>query len=457
MNTTPSANPASLMAVQRRLATIQPDPRNPRQHSPRQIKQIARSIKSFGFNVPILIDRQDKILCGHGRYLAAQQLGLNEVPAIQLEHLTAEQARAFAIADNRLTENATWDDALLGEIFAELSVLDLDFSLETMGFTMGEIDVHIEGITSADTKSDAIDQFASDETGPSCSQPGDLWLLGKHRILCANALEKSYYDILMRRDRAHLVFTDPPYNVPIQGHVSGQGKIRHREFAMASGEMDEAQFTRFLTQTFEHLAAHSHPGSIHFICMDWRHLSETLAAGKVAYSDLKNICVWAKDKGGMGSLYRSQHELVLVFKHGAASHRNNVELGQYGRNRTNVWNYPGANTTSRQSGEGNLLALHPTVKPVALIADAIMDCSARGEIVVDCFLGSGSTLLAAERVGRVCYGMELDPLYVDTAVRRWQTYTGEVATHATTGRTFNELQTLRQTPPVRRERVVLHG
>ncbi len=450
--------PLSPLAIRLQLVdSLKPDARNPRRHSERQIKQIARSIQSFGFNVPVLINSDCTVLAGHGRLLAAQKLGLSQVPVIQLEHLTAEQARAFAIADNRLTENATWDDALLGEIFAELSVLDLDFSLETTGFTMGEIDLRIEGIPSADSKPDAIDQFSSSATGPACTQPSDLWLMGKHRILCGNALEKSSYDILMQRDRAHLVFTDPPYNVPIQGHVSGQGKIRHREFAMASGEMDEAQFTQFLTQTFQHLSYCSHPGSIHFIAMDWRHLSETLAAGKVVYSDLKNICVWAKDKGGMGSLYRSQHELILVFKHGTAAHRNNVELGQYGRNRTNVWNYPGANTASRQSGEGNLLALHPTVKPVALIADAIMDCSARGEIVVDCFLGSGSTLLAAERVGRVCYGMELDPLYVDTAIRRWQTYTGEPARHATTGRTFDDFQFQRQAAPQRRERVVLHG
>lgn len=429
---------ATLATTLRPIDTLKPDPRNPRQHSERQVKQIARSIQSFGFNVPILVDSHNNILSGHGRALAAQKLGWHEVPVIQLEHLTESQARAFAIADNRLTENSTWDEALLGEIFAELSTLELNFNLEDTGFSMGEIDLRIEGIAIQDSKSDPIDDLPPLPYRPPVSCSGDLWLLGKHRILCANALDKSSYEVLMQQNRAHLVFTDPPYNVRIQGHVSGKGKIRHREFAMAAGEMSEAQFTEFLARTFDLLAVHSQTGSIHYICMDWRHLPETLAAGSQAGGELKNICVWVKDKGGMGSLYRSQHELVLVFKYGKAAHRNNVELGRYGRNRTNVWHYPGANTLSRQSGEDNLLAIHPTVKPVALIADAILDCSARGEIVLDCFLGSGSTLLAAERVGRTCFGMELDPLYVDASIRRWQDLTGETAVHALTGKGFGE-------------------
>jgi DNA modification methylase len=257
-------------------------------------------------------------------------------------------------------------------------------------------------------------------------------------VHCGSALEAEAYRILMQEDRAAMVFTDPPYNVPIDGHVGGLGTIRHREFAMAAGEMDEAQFTDFLARALGLLAGHSVDGALHFICMDWRHMGELLAAGRRAYTELKNLCVWTKDNPGMGSLYRSQHELVFVFKHGREPHRNHIQLGRYGRNRSNVWSYPGVNSFSRSGSEGNLLALHPTVKPVALVADALRDCSSRGEIVLDAFLGSGTTLIAAERTGRICHGLELDPLYVDTAVRRWQALTGQHARHAERGLMFNE-------------------
>jgi DNA modification methylase len=243
----------------------------------------------------------------------------------------------------------------------------------------------------------------------------------------------------MGEERASVAFTDPPYNVPIDGHASGLGAIHHRPFPMACGEMDRSEFTAFLAGVFRNLAAFTVDGSLHFVCMDWRHLGELLAASRDAYSELKNLCVWVKDNAGMGSLYRSQHELVFVFKHGRKAHRNNVQLGQFGRNRSNVWNYPGANSFARRGAEGNLLALHPTVKPVTMVADAILDGSARGDIVLDCFLGSGTTLIAAERTGRRCYGLELDPLYIDTAIRRWQALTGGSARHAACGRTFDDL------------------
>jgi DNA modification methylase len=244
----------------------------------------------------------------------------------------------------------------------------------------------------------------------------------------------------MQGDQATMVFTDPPYNVPIDGHASGLGRIHHREFAMASGEMDPAEFTEFLTRACTLLARHSIDGAIHFVCMDWRHASELLAAGREAYSGLKSVCVWVKHNAGMGSFYRSQHELVFVFKHGRGRHRNNVQLGQYGRHRSNVWSYRGANSFGRPTEEGNLLALHPTVKPVALVADAILDCSARGEVALDAFLGSGTTVIAAERTGRRCYGLEIDPAYVDTIIRRWQAFTGESARHGATGRSFGDLE-----------------
>ncbi len=243
----------------------------------------------------------------------------------------------------------------------------------------------------------------------------------------------------MGEEHAAAVFIDPPYNVKIDGHASGLGAICHRPFVMASGEMDKAEFTAFLTEAGRNLAAHSAAGSLHYICMDWRHLDELRAAGAETYGELKNLCVWVKDNAGMGSLYRSQHELVLVFKQRGGAHRNNVQLGQFGRNRSNVWNYPGANSFARSGAEGNLLALHPTVKPVAMVADAILDCTARGDIVLDAFLGSGTTVIAAERTGRRCYGIGLDPGYVDTAIRRWQALTGGKARHAASTRLFDDL------------------
>ncbi len=424
-------------------AELYPDPRNARVHSKQQIRQIARSIQSFGFNVPVLIDGANQILAGHGRVEAAKFLGLTQIPVITLDHLTKEQAKAFAIADNRLTENATWNEALLGEIFSELSNLDLSFSLEDTGFSMSEIDLHIADFENPNPAS--LDDELPTPPAHIVSQLGDLWLLGKHRILCGSALEDTSFERLMVGKKADLIFTDPPFNVPIEGHVSGrrdskakQEKPKHAEFAMASGEMTPAEFTQFLERSLGLLTANSKAGSIHYVCMDWRHLLELQSAGSSVYTELKNLCVWVKDKGGMGSLYRSQHELVLVFKNGKGAHRNNVELGKNGRYRTNVWQYAGANTLSRQGHEGDLLAMHPTVKPMNLVADAILDCSARGEIVLDPFLGSGTTLLASERTGRICYGVELSPAYVDLAITRWQAITGQEAIHAASNQSFDE-------------------
>ena len=435
------ADPAIAVAY-RAISELRLDSKNPRVHSPRQIRQIARSIEAFGFNVPVLVDSNLNVIAGHGRILACRQLGWREVPSIRLEHLTEAQARAFMIADNRLTENSTWDDRLLAEQLHDLSVLDLDFSLEATGFEMGEIDFRIDRLaTESQANDDAADAIPAAQAGPPVSRAGDVWLLDEHRVICGSALDKNAYAALMQGKKAELVFTDPPYNCAIQGNVSGLGAIHHREFAMASGEMNPAEFTAFLTKSCTLLARHSVDGSLHFIFMGWRHMTELLAAGREAYTELKNLCVWAKDNPGMGSLYRSQHELIFVFKHGRDAHRNNVQLGQFGRNRGNVWHYPGANTFARSGEEGNLLALHPTVKPVALVADAILDCSARRDIVLDGFLGSGTSVIAAERTGRRCYGLEIDPLYVDTVIRRWQAYTGARARNAASGRYFGDLET----------------
>jgi DNA modification methylase len=430
----------SLKIVYRRIDTLKPDPANPRRHTKKQIRQIADSINAFDFNVPMLIDGADNIVAGHGRYFACRLLGRTEVPTLCLDHLTPEQARAFRIADNRLTEISTWDDRLLAEQLRDLSLHGLDFSLELTGFDMGEIDLRVASLEEPPERDDdPADVVPEVSAGPPLTKYGDLWVLDRHRLLCGSALETPAFAALMGEEQAAVGFTDPPYNVPIEGHASGLGATHHRPFLMASGEMDSSEFTAFLSEAFRNLAAFSVAGSIHFVCMDWRHMEELLAAGRAAYGELKNLCVWVKDNAGMGSLYRSQHELVFVFKHGHNGHRNNVQLGRFGRNRSNIWRYPGANSFARCGEEGNLLALHPTVKPVAMVADAILDCSARGDIVLDAFLGSGTTLIAAERTGRRCCGLELDPAYVDTIVRRWQVLTGGSARHAASGRNFDDL------------------
>jgi DNA modification methylase len=429
-----------LEIVYRAIEEIKPDPANARQHSRKQIRQLASSIATFGFNVPVLVDAELHAISGHCRLAACHALGLAEVPTLCLDHLSRAQARAFMIADNRLTEIASWDDRLLAQQLKDLSLAGLDFSLEVTGFEMAEIDLRIESLEHPpEADDDPADVLPGLLANPPFSKVGDLWTLGNHRVLCGSALDAAAFAALMGDERAATIFTDTPYNVPIDGHASGLGAIHHRPFPMASGEMTKTEFAAFLGQAFRNLAAFSVDGSLHYVCMDWRHLEELLTAGREAYSELKNLCVWVKNNGGMGSLYRSQHELVFVFKHGRSGHRNNVQLGQFGRNRSNVWRYPGANSFARSSEEGNLLTLHPTVKPVAMVADAILDCSARGEVVLDAFLGSGTTLIAAERTGRRCYGLELDPGYVDTIVRRWQKLSGGSAVHGISGRSFDDL------------------
>jgi DNA modification methylase len=431
--------PARLKISYRPLSELKLDQRNPRQHSARQINQIAASIEAFGFNVPVLVDPDSKVIAGHGRVLACRKLAWTEVPTIALDGLTAEQSRAFMVADNRLSETSTWDDKLLAEALRDLAAVELDFSIEATGFSVTEIDLRIEGLevelSAGARKTDRADAVQP-VAGPPVSRVGDVWCLGEHRVLCGDALSAESYATLLQGQLADAVFTDPPYNVAINGHVSGLGGVQHREFVMASGEMSEGEFTQFLRTVCTNLAGSSREGSLHFICMDWRHMRELLIAAGSAYDEMKNLCIWSKDNAGMGSLYRSQHELVFVYKRGRAPHRNNVELGRHGRHRSNIWRYPGINSFSRHGEEGNLLALHPTVKPVALVADALLDCTARREIVLDPFLGSGTTLMAAERTGRRCLGLELDPLYVDTIVRRWQGLTGDTVRHAATGETF---------------------
>jgi DNA modification methylase len=416
------------------------DEKNARQHSDKQIKQIAESIRQFGFNVPVGVDKNKKAIAGAGRILGAKRLGITEIPVIFLAHLSPEQARAFAIADNRLSENSRWDKKLLGEALKDLSALDLDFSLEVTGFSTPEIEMHIDGAADAPDQKEESENLVPAVAPTAVSKPGNVWLLNKGRLLCGSAIDREAWKNLLQGKQVGLSFTDPPYNVKIDGHVSGKGRRKHREFAMASGEMDKPEYTDFLSQAFGFMARNSKSGAIHFICGDWRHVTEYVTAGNEHFAELKNICVWKKPNAGMGSLYRSQHELVFVFKHGAAKHVNNIELGKHGRSRTNVWEYSAGSNLGQAGEETDLVSLHPTVKPVALVADAIRDCSARGDIVLDPFIGSGTTLIAATRMGRVCYGIELDPLYVDVAIRRWQRFTGDHAVLESTGRRFDDIE-----------------
>jgi DNA modification methylase len=421
----------TLVVTYRAVESLAAYSNNARTHTKRQIRKIADSIQTFGFTNPILIEANGTIIAGHGRVEAAKLLGINQVPTICLENLTPAQVRAYVIADNRLALDAGWDQEILKIELQHLVFTDeIDISLT--GFEVAEIDLLLTEAAEEDE-----DDELPELVGDPITKAGDVWILGKHRVLCGDVRDVPTVSNLMDGKQAHIVFTDPPYNVVINGNVSGKGAMKHADFAMGVGEMSKDEFTQFLKMSLGTLAQYSADGAVHFICMDWRHMTELLAAGDAVYDTLLNLCVWAKDNGGQGSFYRSQHELVFVFRKGKGRYRNNIQLGKFGRYRTNVWEYPAIRGLKQQQGEeGNLLALHPTVKPVALVADALLDCSAPGDLVLDGFLGSGSTLIAAEGVGRVCYGVEIDARYVDTAIRRWQKYTGNVAIHAVSGELF---------------------
>ena len=417
----------------RSVSTLTPWARNARTHSKKQIRQIAASIRQFGFTNPVLIDEAGTILAGHGRVAAAKLLGMGKVPCLRIDHMSEDEKRAYVLADNKLALNAGWDEDLLAAELGALLSVDLHFEVGITGFSIPEIDGILEAVEPEDL-GDPKDDVIPGEA-PSRVRPGEVWRLGAHRLICGNALDSGVVATLMEGEQARMVFTDPPYNVPIDGHAGGLGKIKRREFAVASGEMNVDEFKGFLQSAFERLVEHSVDGSIHYICMDWRHIPEILAAGEAVFDELKNLIVWAKDNGGMGTFYRSRHELIFAFKHGTAPHVNTFELGQHGRYRTNVWQYRGVNTM--RAGRMEELALHPTVKPVQMIADAIRDVSGRGEIVLDVFGGSGSTLIAAEKTGRRARLCEIDPVYCDRIIARWQTYAKDDAERLVGGRSVD--------------------
>ena len=430
--------------TERPVRGLRPYPRNARRHSKKQIKQIAASIERFGFTNPVLVSDAGEIIAGHGRVEAAKLLGMKTVPTVALSHLSEAERRAYVLADNKLALNAGWDQEVLA---LELQgLIDLDFDVEITGFSLAEIDLVLDEASESACEGESEGESAPEDRIPHMSEDpvsrrGDLWQLGRHKLLCGDARKTEDYKTLLGDERVDLLFTDPPYNVPIDGHVCGLGRIRHSDFAMGVGEMSDEAFTAFLMETLGQMAKVCRDGAIAYVCMDWRHMGELLAAGKAVFTELKNLCVWNKTNGGMGTFYRSKHELVFVFKAGTAPHTNTFGLGDTGRYRTNVWNYPGISSLSKSRAEE--LAMHPTVKPVALVADAIKDCSRRGDIVLDAFGGSGTTLIAAQKTGRRAYLIEYDPAYVDTIIRRFESVTGKPAMLAETGDTFEDVAALR--------------
>jgi DNA modification methylase len=420
---------------------LTPNERNARTHSRKQIRQIADSISTFGFLVPILIDDDGVIIAGHGRYAAAKLLDLKEVPTIKVAGLSQAKRRALALADNRIAESAGWDrECLAVELpeLAELLVVEgLDVSIT--GFSPIEIDqLTVDFEQDASDPDDTID--AAWAAAVPVSKPGDLWELGKHRLLCGDGRNADHVARLMSGGCASMAFLDPPYNVRVSDIV-GRGQVKHAEFAMASGELSRSGFVGFLKSTLAQAAAVSRDGAVHYVCMDWRHIGELIQAGDMVYGEMLNLAVWVKSNAGQGSFYRSQHELVGIFRVGEKAHLNNVELGRHGRSRSNVWHYVGTNAF--HAGRLDELQSHPTVKPVALVADAVRDCTRRGDIVLDIFCGSGTTILAAERVGRCAYTLEIEPRFVDVAIKRWQAFSRKDAICAETGLSFDEITSTR--------------
>jgi DNA modification methylase len=415
------------------LNELTPSERNARTHSNKQIQKVADSIRAYGFVNPILVDGNNEIVAGHGRYAAAKLLRMTTVPVIHLDHLKPDEIRAYRIADNRMAELAGWDEDLLRLELGHL--IDIDFEIELTGFETPQIELLLSGEQAAE-KADPTDEVEL-IAEQAVARLGDLWLLDNHRIFCGDARERVSYEKLMGGALAQMTFTDPPYNVAIDGHVGGLGKIKHRPFPMASGEMSKAQFTAFLSCVLGEIKCASQDGALIYTCIDGQHLHEMLSAGHEVFDELKAVICWAKTNAGMGSLYRAQTELIPLWKTGKAPHINNIELGRHGRYRTTLWTYAGANTFRR--GRMEDLASHPTVKPCAMVMDAIKDCSKRNGIILDPFGRSGTTLIAAAKTKRRGYLMELDPPYVDVAIKRWETLFKREARHAETGLTFAEI------------------
>jgi len=415
------------------VETLKPFPDNPRQHSEKQVLQLMRAIKVNGFTNPVLMDESGTILSGHGRLEAAKRLGMATMPVLIYSGCSPEQKRAIVLGENRLAELSAWDPKCL-KLQLE-ALIEVDFDVEITGFSTAQVNLIIDG-PPASTSNDPQD-ILPPIPSQSVSRREDIWLLGDHKLICGDSREQTVYLSLLAHEKAQMVLTDAPYNVKIHGHARGKGRVRHREFRMASGEMSDMGFRDFLRDVMNSVVPVCLDGSLHYWFMDWRHFPILLAAGNACYDEWKQLLVWNKVNAGMGTFYRSQHELIAIFKHGNHTHINNFGLGDGGRYRTNVIDYPGMTlATARNRKERDL---HPTVKPIGLLAGLIQDCSSRGGIILDPFSGSGSTILAAERTGRKARAIEIDPAYVDVALTRWQEMTGKPAILAGTNTTFDQV------------------
>jgi DNA modification methylase len=425
----------SLRISYRPLDELRPAPNAVRRHPKRQIKQIARGIENHGFLVPVIIYGDGVIAAGHARVEAARLLGMQQVPVVHVDHLTDEQMRMFAIADNKLAEGGIWDlDALRIE-FAEIAMAAPEINQDSSGFHIAERDI-IFGRHRENELTD-FDAAPASLAGPAVARVGDVFSLGRHTLVCGDATDPAVIAAAVGDRQVRTMLSDLPYNVKIAGNVSGRGSSKHQDFELASGEMSRVEFTSFLSRALEASRPALVDGALLYLFMDFRHLIELLTAAERSELSYLNLLVWAKTNAGLGSYYRSAHELIGFFKRGAAPHTNNVELGRHGRNRTNVLHYPGVSGFSK--GRQAALALHPTVKPVSLLADLILDSSAPGEIILDPFGGSGSTLMAAEKTDRTACLVEISPNYVDATVRRFETATGKAAILASTGQTFADV------------------
>lgn len=414
-------------------SSLIPNLRNARIHPDSQIHKLSLIIKRYGWLVPIIIDDDNMIVAGHCRLQVALKLGMTEVPVIRAKFVTEMDKRAFALAENRIPELSTTDKKMLND---ELVVLfENGYPFEITGFTTADIE-----FTIPQTKPDEIRETVElpDLNAAAVTRLGDRWIIGPHTLVCGDSRDAAVWEALLGDERASLVFADPPYNVPIDGHVSGNGKNKHREFVMGTGEMSPPEFTAFLRAIFRNCVRFSLSGSIHYHAMDWRHMMELMDAANGVYSEHKQLIVWKKNNGGQGAFYRSQHELIFVFKSGKAKHINNFKLGETGRYRTNVVDYAGANTFRK--GRDADLEAHSTVKPTALVMDFLLDCSNKGDLVADPCLGSGTTLLAAHHTGRRGAGIELDPLYCDTALSRLASVTGFRPILDEDGRSFEDIK-----------------
>lgn len=387
---------------------------NAKIHTEKQIKKLVSSMKQFGVVTPILVDKYFTVIAGHGRLEAFEKLQLKQVPVVMLEHLTETQVRAYRLADNRIAEDAIYDENLLRIELEEIIIND-EIEITDIGFDVSEIDsIIVDNYSGKKEKAEKADELNSLKIEQKVKL-GDIWQMGNHILICSDSTDNNVFQELMQDKKADLVITDPPYNVPIEGHVC---KTKHEEFQMASGEMSPEEFANFSEKFMTNLANFSKDGSLHYVFIDWRSINIFLNTGSKIYTDLKNICVWNKLIGGMGSFYRSQHEFVCVFKNGTKNHTNNVELGKNGRYRTNVWDCKGISATNPKSL--HLLRMHPTVKPVGLLHEIILDASCSGEIVLDPFGGSGSTLIACELAKRKARIVELSPHYCDLIIQRYK-------------------------------------